>query len=50
MDLLSFILGGAVGFLIRPAHCFYMNYQWHRGAWKKSITQSLRMAFKDIWS
>lgn len=50
MDFLYFMLGAGVGYLIRPAMCFYANYEWFRKMRKYTVARSLKMSLKDIWS
>ncbi len=48
--MIAFVLGILLGFSIRPAMCFYANYEWFRKMRKYTVARSLKMSFKDIWS
>lgn len=48
--MLTFSLGVAIGFLIKPAIHAYADYDWYRNFEKCGVKQSIAKAFNDIWS
>ena len=47
--MLGLIVGGLIGYSVRPAMYFYDNYKWFSLVGERSFFEIVKVSFTNIW-